>query len=156
MSICQGPAPTTSLYTGKRLSSSSHRQSLNPLASHERQSTTNGDDEIEHITRCLFAGGSAMAMANEAGQFEEAPRCEQNGFLGGRGDTCTVQGKWLVGVVNRINQVGALSLMASLQDLETWLDSVTQYVCHFSGVRWQRTSCSVWRFDAIVAECRVA
>ena len=65
----------------------------------------------------------------------QAPRCEQNWILGGRGDTCTVQGKWLVSVVNRINQIGAISLMASPQDLETWLDSVTQYVCHFSGVR---------------------
>ena len=59
----------------------------------------------------------------------QAPRCEQNWILGGRGDTCTVQGKWLVSVVNRINQIGAISLMASPQDLETWLDSVTQYVC---------------------------
>ena len=64
--------------------------------------------------------------------------------------------EWLVGVDKMINQVNALSLMASLQDLETWLDSMTQYVCHSSGVHWQRKSCSVWRFDAIAAECRVA
>ena len=31
-----------------------------------------GGDGIEHTTRCLFAGGSAVAMANEARQFEEA------------------------------------------------------------------------------------
>ena len=64
--------------------------------------------------------------------------------------------EWLVGVDKMINQMNALSLMASLQDLETWLDSMTQYVCHSSGVHWQRKSCSVWRFDAIAAECRVA
>ena len=66
------------------------------------------------------------------------------------------KGKWLVGVVNGISQMGALSLMASLQDLETWLDSASQCVGHSSGVRWQRRSCGVLRLDAIAAECRVA